>query len=89
MAAYDTDYGDTTDTRNNAVLANFVVACKTFLQAMSSNKHPIVLFIDDIQWMDEGSKPLIRLLLRAQGLSEHHDDIGIPRMKMKIRFPIF
>ena len=67
-AAYDTDHGDTTDTRSNAVLANFMVACKTFLQAMSSNKHPIVLFLDDIQWMDEGSKPLIRLLLRTQGL---------------------
>ena len=66
--AADTDYGDATDTRSNAVLANFMVACKTFLQAMSSIQHPIVLFIDDIQWMDEGSKPLIQLLLRAQGL---------------------
>jgi predicted ATPase len=58
----------TDDTRSNAVLAKFMVACKTFLQAMSSKEHPIVLFIDDIQWMDEGSKPLIQLLLRAQGL---------------------
>jgi predicted ATPase len=66
--ATDTDHGDITDTRSNAVLAKFMVACKTFLQAMSSKEHPIVLFIDDIQWMDEGSKPLIQLLLKAQGL---------------------
>jgi predicted ATPase len=56
-AVADTDHGDITDTRSNAVLAKFMVACKTFLQAMSSKEHPIVLFIDDIQWMDEGSKP--------------------------------
>jgi predicted ATPase len=69
VATSDTDpFGDITTTRSNAVLAKFIVACKTFLQAMSSPEHPIVVFIDDIQWMDEGSKPLLRLLLRAQGL---------------------
>jgi predicted ATPase len=68
-ATPDADYGDNTVTRSNAVLVKFMVACKTFLQAMSSKKHPIVLFVDDIQLMDEGSKPLIRLLMSAQGLS--------------------
>jgi predicted ATPase len=67
-AVFDSVHGDITDTRSNVVLAKFMVACKTFLQAMSSKEHPIVLFIDDIQWMDESSKPLLRLLLRAQGL---------------------
>ena len=54
------------DTKNEAVLVKFKVACKTFLHAMSSARHPIVLFIDDIQWMDEGSRPLIEMIL--------HDD---------------
>ena len=54
------------DTKNESALAKFMVACKTFLRAMSSARHPIVLFIDDIQWMDEGSRQLIEMIL--------HDD---------------
>ena len=54
---------DEMDTRNDAAFAQFKVACKIFLHAMSSDKHRIVLFIDDIQWMDEGSRRLIGLLL--------------------------
>ena len=54
------------DTKNESALAKFKVACKTFLRAMSSTTHPIVLFIDDIQWMDEGSRQLIDAIL--------HDD---------------
>ena len=54
------------DTKNESVLAKFNVACKNFLRAMSSDRHPIVLFIDDIQWMDDGSGQLIEMIL--------HDD---------------
>lgn len=42
----------------------FTMACKSFLRAVSSPNHPIVLFIDDVQWMDEGSRQLIASLLR-------------------------
>ena len=59
----DQSEGGEIDTRNDAALARFKTACKTFLHAMSSDKHPIVLFVDDIQWMDDGSRQLIRLLL--------------------------
>lgn len=42
----------------------FTMACKSFLRAVCSSDHPIVLFIDDVQWMDEGSRQLIASLLR-------------------------
>lgn len=56
------------DVLNEASFANFKVACKTFLHAMSSAKHPIVVFIDDIQWMDEGSRLLVELFLQDKEL---------------------
>jgi predicted ATPase len=34
-----------------------------FLNAMASARHPVVLFLDDIQWMDEGSRQLIESML--------------------------
>jgi len=63
------DHGeDDTDIRNEAALSRFKVACKTFLRAMSSEKHPIVLFLDDIQWMDNGSRHVIEALLQDNDL---------------------
>ncbi|KAI2513704.1 hypothetical protein MHU86_844 [Fragilaria crotonensis] len=55
--------------RNVAAYSKFKVAIKTFLQAVSCDEHPIVLFIDDVQWMDEDSRKLIEVLLHDQELS--------------------
>jgi predicted ATPase len=50
------DYTSTflSEAHNSNAFATFMVACKSFLMAMSSKVHPIVLIIDDIQWMDDG-----------------------------------
>jgi predicted ATPase len=56
-ANFDNQFG-LLDTTNKTILARFKIACKRFLRAMSSDQHPIVLFLDDIQWMDEGSRQL-------------------------------
>ena len=52
------------DPRSDSALAKFNAACRKFLNAMSSARHPIVLFIDDVQWMDEGSRQLLETLLK-------------------------
>jgi predicted ATPase len=44
--------------------AQFRVACRTFLRSVASEKHPVVVFLDDIQWADEGSMQLIQMFLR-------------------------
>jgi len=49
--------------KNESALAKFKVACKMFLRAMPSDDHPVVIFLDDLQWMDAGSKELIQLIL--------------------------
>ncbi|KAI2491577.1 histidine kinase [Fragilaria crotonensis] len=61
--------GPDTSVRNVAAYSKFMVAFKTFLQAVSCDKHPIVLFLDDVQWMDEDSRKLIEVLLHDQELS--------------------
>lgn len=55
----NTNWGVAISSRNEAACAKFKAACKTFLRTMSSIQHPIVLFLDDVQWMDEGSKELL------------------------------
>lgn len=56
-----------TDTEQPS-FAKFKVACKTFLRTMSSPEHPIVIFLDDMQWADEGSIQLLRILLQDNDL---------------------
>jgi predicted ATPase len=56
------------DTTNRATVTRFINACKRFVHAMSSKRHPIVLFIHDIQWMDDGSRQLIEALLNDDEL---------------------
>lgn len=54
--------------KTETAFAKFKVVCKAFLYAVSSRKHPIVLFIDDIQWMDAGSRLLIEMFLHDEEL---------------------
>jgi predicted ATPase len=55
---------DDVDPKNDVAYTKFKVAVMHFLHAMTSPKHPIVMFIDDLQWMDEGSMHLITMLLQ-------------------------
>jgi predicted ATPase len=51
------------ETKNDAAFLQFKISCRRFLRAVSSPEHPIVIFIDDIQWMDNGSKQLLDFLI--------------------------
>jgi predicted ATPase len=59
----DSNYSDSIVSLEEEVLP-FQAACKTFLHALSSGDHPIVMFLDDVHWMDRGSMELLRLLLQ-------------------------
>jgi predicted ATPase len=38
------------EAREATSFAQFKVACRTFLRSVASEKHPVVMFLDDIQW---------------------------------------
>lgn len=61
-------HGGVKDVEIEASFAKFKIAIKAFLHAMASEKHPVVLFLDDIQWADEGSRQLIRMFLQDTDL---------------------
>lgn len=61
------DFGD----NKLASFAGFKAACKAFLRAMTSDKdnsRTLVLFIDDIQWMDYGSERLVDMFVHDKGI---------------------
>ncbi|MGG1552474.1 AAA family ATPase [Paenibacillus ferrarius] len=41
----------------------FIYAFRKFIQALASKEHPLVLFIDDLQWADTSSLQLLHALL--------------------------
>ena len=45
------------------MFARFKLACQRFLRATSSPTHPVLLFLDDIQWADETSIQVIQSLV--------------------------
>lgn len=55
--------------KNEAALAKFKAVCKNFLRAMSSLERPVVLFLDDIQWMAQGTCELVKFLLQDDELA--------------------
>ena len=59
---------DGVDPKNEVAYTKFKVVVMHFLHAMTSPEHPIVMFIDDLQWMDEGSMHLITMLLHDTSL---------------------
>lgn len=42
---------------------------KRFLQTIASKDHPLVLFIDDLQWIDSGSLKLLEYIITDEDLS--------------------
>ena len=46
----------------------FNLVCKRFIEAISTPAHPLVLFIDDLQWADGASLNLIRTIISDRDL---------------------
>uniref|UniRef100_UPI003566922A ATP-binding protein n=1 Tax=Cohnella sp. TaxID=1883426 RepID=UPI003566922A len=51
-----------TELPSNESKTRFIYAFRKFAQALASKDHPVVLFIDDLQWADSSSLELMRAL---------------------------
>jgi protein kinase len=52
------------ETRNR-----FILTFQDFLQAIGTDEHPLVMFIDDWQWADAGSLELLKVLLTGEKIT--------------------
>lgn len=59
-----------TDVGMNEAQHRFKYTFLRFAEALSSHKHPLTIFIDDLQWADDDSIALFQLLLQNQ--NSHH-----------------
>ena len=50
-------------------LNRFNLVCRNFISVISTPDHPLVLFLDDLQWVDHASLSLIKTLLTDQDIS--------------------
>ena len=50
----------------NASENRFNLLFSKFIQVLATNKHPLVIFLDDLQWADIASLKLIKLLMSAK-----------------------
>ncbi len=56
-----------TELSGNAVQNRFNLLFQKFLQVFTSQEHPLVIFLDDLQWADSASLNLLKLLLQDTG----------------------
>ena len=51
----------------NAAQNRFNLLLPKFLQIFTSKEHPLVMFLDDLQWADSASLNLLKLLMQGRG----------------------
>ncbi|XZN92794.1 MAG: AAA family ATPase [Microcoleus sp.] len=56
-----------TELSGNAAQNRFNLIFKKFLQVFTVKKHPLVMFLDDLQWADSASLNLLELLMEDSG----------------------
>ena len=54
-----------------SALTKFKFLCKKLIRTIASPEHPVILFLDDLQWADRGSLEVINSILQSTDESKH------------------
>jgi predicted ATPase/signal transduction histidine kinase len=65
-----------TEISGSAAQNRFNLLFQKFIQIFTTKEHPLVIFLDDLQWADTASLKLIQLLMSETTLSSVSEEIG-------------
>ncbi|RCJ18653.1 serine/threonine protein kinase [Nostoc sp. ATCC 43529] len=65
-----------TELSGSAAQNRFNFLFQKFIQIFTTKEHPLVIFLDDLQWADTASLKLIQLLMCGSSLSDISEDTG-------------
>jgi predicted ATPase/signal transduction histidine kinase/tRNA A-37 threonylcarbamoyl transferase component Bud32 len=73
----------------NAAQNRFNLLFQRFIQVFSSKEHPLVIFLDDLQWADSASLKFIQLLMSQTNANKQNSALVAPETTNKLSTPIF
>ncbi|WP_413200993.1 ATP-binding protein, partial [Nostoc piscinale] len=67
----------------------FNLLFQRFVQVFSIKEHPLVIFLDDLQWADSASLKFIQLLMSQTPTSNKESNVVTPELKNNLWNPVF
>jgi predicted ATPase/signal transduction histidine kinase len=74
---------------SNAAQNRFYLLFQRFIQVFSTKEHPLVIFLDDLQWADSASLKFIQLLMSQNNSINHNSTLVSLEKKQNLWTPIF
>ncbi|OKH45045.1 serine/threonine protein kinase [Calothrix sp. HK-06] len=78
-----------TELSGNAAQNRFNLLFQRFVQVFSTKEHPLVIFLDDLQWADAASLKLIELLMSQTNVVNKNLSLSSPEITENFSFPMF
>ncbi|ALF56008.1 serine/threonine protein kinase [Nostoc piscinale CENA21] len=78
-----------TELSGTAAQNRFNLLFQRFIQVFSTKEHPLVIFLDDLQWADSASLKLIQLLMSQISTSNKEPNLVTPELTNNLWNPVF
>ncbi|MBD2297491.1 ATP-binding sensor histidine kinase [Nostoc sp. FACHB-190] len=78
-----------TELSGTAAQNRFNLLFQRFVQVFSIKEHPLVIFLDDLQWADSASLKFIQLLMSQTPTSNKESNVVTPELKNNLWNPVF
>ncbi|MBD2449773.1 AAA family ATPase [Nostoc sp. FACHB-152] len=76
------------DLSSNAAQNRFYLLFQRFIQVFSTKEHPLVIFLDDLQWADSASLKFIQLLMSQTNATNQNSSLVSRETKQNLWTPI-